>query len=81
MDYLPIEATEGGKDVHVVIITDHFTQYPQVVVTSSQTAKCSAQVLWDQSIVYYGLPESIVSDQVQNFESDCITELCKLAKV
>ena len=26
MDYLMIEANEGGKDVHILVITDHFTQ-------------------------------------------------------
>ena len=25
MDYLTIEATEDGKDVHILVITDHFT--------------------------------------------------------
>ena len=25
MDYLTIEANEGGKDVYIVVITDHFT--------------------------------------------------------
>ena len=25
MDYLTIEANEGGKDVHILVITDHFT--------------------------------------------------------
>ena len=25
MDYLTIEATEGGKDSHILVITDHFT--------------------------------------------------------
>ena len=25
MDYLTIEATEGGKDVHILIITNHYT--------------------------------------------------------
>ena len=25
MDYLTIEATEGSKDVHILVITDHFT--------------------------------------------------------
>ena len=25
MDYLTIEANQGGKDVHIVVITDHFT--------------------------------------------------------
>ena len=32
-------------------------------------------------MVHYGLPESIVSDQGQNFESDLIFKLYKLAKV
>ena len=25
MDYLTIEATEGGKDIHILVITNHFT--------------------------------------------------------
>ena len=54
--------------------------YTQALLTSSQTAKCTAQALWDQFEIYYGLPEGIVSDQGQNFESDLISELCKLAK-
>ena len=47
LDYLTIEMTEVGKDVHILIITDHFTRYAQALVTSSQTAKCTAQVLRD----------------------------------
>ena len=39
MDYLTIEANEGGKDVHIPVLTDYFTQYAQGIVTSSQTAK------------------------------------------
>ena len=34
MDYLTIEATEGGKDIHILVITDHFTRYAQAIVTS-----------------------------------------------
>ena len=25
MDYLTIEVTEGGKDIYILVITDHFT--------------------------------------------------------
>ena len=81
LDYLTIKVTEDGKDVPMLIITDHFTWYTQAQVTSSQTAKCTAQTLWDGFIVHYGLLESTVSDQGQNFKIDLITELCKLAKV
>ena len=47
LDYLMIKAIEGGKDVHVLVITDHFMQYVQALVTSLQTAECTVQALWD----------------------------------
>ena len=45
LDYLTTEVTEEGKNVHVFIITDHFMRYAQALVTSSQTAKYTAQTL------------------------------------
>ena len=32
MDYLMIEANEGGKDVHILVITDHYTWYAQAIL-------------------------------------------------
>ena len=81
LDNIIIEVTEGGKDVHGLIITDHFTRQTQALVTSSRTDKGTAQDLWHCFVVHYGLPKSIVSDQGQNFRSNLISELCKLAKV
>ena len=81
MDYLTIEANEGGKDVHILVITDHFTWYTQAIVTSSQTAKCTAQNLWDEFIIHYGLPEKILTHQGCNFESNLLKALCEIAQV
>ena len=82
MDYLTIEAMEGGKDIHILVITDHFTRYAQAIVTSLQTAKCTAQNLWDKFIVHYGLPEKILTDQGHNLEeSDMLKALCVIAQV
>ena len=80
LDYLRDEVTESGKDVHLLIITDHFMWYTEAVVTSLHTAKFRAQALWDTFMVNYGISESIVSDQSQNFESNFMAELCKLPK-
>ena len=63
MDYLTIKVNEGGKDVHILVITNHFTYYVQGIITSSQRAKCTAQNLWDKFLVHYGLPEKILTDQ------------------
>ena len=81
MDYLTIEAMEGGKDIHILVITDHFTRYAQAIVTSLQTAKCTAQNLWDKFIVHYSLPEKILTDQGHNFESNLLKALCEIAQV
>ena len=80
MDYLMIEANECGKDVHILVITNHFTWYAKAIVTSSQTAKCTAQNLWDKFIVHYGLPEKLLTDQGCNFESDLLKALCDQVK-
>ena len=81
MDYLTIEMNEDVKDVYILVITNHFTHYAQDIVTSSQTAKCTAQNLWCKFIVHYGFPEKILTDQGHNFESDMLKELCELDQV
>ena len=78
MDYFTIEANEGGKDVHILVIMDQFTCYAQA--TSSQTVRCTAQNLWDKFIVHYGLPVKMLTDQGHNFESHLLRELCELAQ-
>ena len=47
LDNIMIKVAEGGKDVHVLVIMDHFMSYAQALVTLSHTAKCTAQALWD----------------------------------
>ena len=34
VEYQTIEATEDGKDVQILINTDHFMQYAQALITS-----------------------------------------------
>ena len=35
MDYLTIQANEGGKDVNILVITDHLMHYVQAIITRS----------------------------------------------
>ena len=79
MDYLTIEASEGGKDVQNLVITEHFTQYAQA--TSLQIAKCTVQNLWDKFIVHYGLLEKFLTDQGHTFDSNLLKVLCEIAQV
>ena len=43
MDFCIIELGKTGKDVNILVVTDHFTLYTQAFITPSQTAQVLAQ--------------------------------------
>ena len=47
-------------------------------VIRTKTDQMTAKTLWDKFIVHYGLPEKILMDQGQNFESQLVADLCEL---
>ena len=77
INYLCLEPGKG-KEENVLVVTDHFTQFAQAYVTQSQMAQTTAKVLWDNFTAHYGQLEKILLDQGRNFESELITELCRL---
>ena len=80
IDFLTIGSKKDpNKDINVLVITDQFTCYAQMFVTSSQTA--IVVTLYKEYFVHYGWPDKLHSDQASNFESKVIAELCKIAQV
>jgi transposase InsO family protein len=77
IDFLTLEHSKGGHH-NILVITEHFTRFAQAISTRNQTAKTTAQTLFDSFIVHYGIPQQIHSDQGANFESKVVKELCTL---
>ena len=80
MDFWSIEPSKGNIE-NVLVSTDHFTRCAQAYASKTQTAQATAKLLWENFIRHYGFPEKFLSDQGRNFESELISELCKLAQV
>lgn len=80
LDFLTLETSKGGYE-NVLVITDHFTRYAQAIPTKNQTAKTTADVLFNNFIIHYGIPKKIHTDQGANFESNLIKELCEITGV
>lgn len=80
IDFLSLEP-DSRDTRNILVITDHFTKYAQAYPTRDQTAKTVAMVLWENFISHYGFPRRIHSDQGACFESELVTELCKLSGI
>ena len=81
MDYLTTEHGRTGRDVNILIITDHYSRFAQAVQTTNQTSHTTAQAAYNHFFSKYGFPEKIVTDQGTNFESHLFKNLCKVANI
>lgn len=75
MDFITLKPSKGNIQ-NVLVLTDHFTKYAVAVQTKNQTAKTTADAIFNHCIVHYGLPQRQHSDQGVNFCSKIISELC-----
>ncbi len=80
MDYLTLETAKGGYS-NILVITDHFTKFSQAIPTKNQTAKTTADAIYNNFILNFGIPSKLHSDQGANFESDIIKELCNITGI
>ena len=77
IDFLSLEPSKGGFE-NVLVITDHFTRYALAIPTKDQSARTTAETLFNGFIVHYGIPMTLFSDQGQNFNGKVINELCRI---
>ena len=77
IDFTVLEPAADGRE-NVLVMTDVFTKFTCAVPTRDQKATRTAKVLVKEWFFRYGIPLTIHSDQERNFESEVISELCRL---
>ena len=82
VDYIGMEVTIATQEKPVIksvlVVVDHFTQYVQAFVTRNQTARTTAQVLYNEYFSVFGFPQRLMSDQGTRFTSKVIKAMCSL---
>ena len=78
MDFLgPIQPESPNGNKYVLVMTDAFTKWTEVVALPNQTAETTCRALMDKIVLYHGPPKIIVTDRGSNFTSQLFNNLCK----
>lgn len=65
----------------MLVVTDHFTKFAMAIPARNKTTKTRAEAFYNNFIGHNGISTRLHSDQVANFESDMIKELCVLTNM
>ena len=74
---MDLPQTEDGNK-HVVVVQDLFTKWPFVFPVPDQRAARIAQLIAEEIIPWFGVPEALLSDHGANLISHLLLDLCKL---
>ena len=74
-----VESESGMK--HILMFTDHFTKWCEMIPTKDQTAATVAQCYIDKIFCRYGCSETLISDRAKNFLSDVVKQINDLLNV
>ena len=70
------ESTAGNS--FILVISDYFTRWVEAFGIPNQAATTVASKITEQFFFRFGLPEQLHSDQGRNFESEVVSEVCKI---
>ena len=80
-DFLgPLPVTRRGNRF-ILLLTDHFTKYVEIIPVPDMTAEVCANKILNEFISRWGCPLSIHSDQGRTYESEIFRQLCRMLEI
>ena len=76
LDFLHLDRCSGGYQ-YLLALIDHFSNFVWVYPTTNKSAKTTADRLYNDFMLRYGLPGKILHDQGKEYENDSFSQLSK----
>lgn len=77
----PIQPHSPLGNNYILVITDYFTKWVEVLPLNSTSVLVTAKALIDRVVLYHGPPKTIVTERGSNFTSRLFTSLCTALQV
>ncbi len=65
----------------MLVVEDYFTKFVNLYPLPNQSAQTVAHCLFDDYVLFHGIPETLHTDQGHQFEAEVVQTLCRLLKI
>ena len=79
-DIMELPVTNSGNR-YVLIFQDYLTKWPMVYPIPDQKSQRIAKIIVNEIILFFGVPESLLSERGTNLLSNLMLDLCDLLRV
>ena len=80
MDFLHSDKSSVGYE-YLLVVTDLFTKFTQVYATRNKEGKTAADRFYNDFILKFGLPGTILHDQGKEFDNHLFRQLSQLCSI
>ncbi|XP_070052390.1 uncharacterized protein [Nicotiana tomentosiformis] len=77
----PIEPTASNGHMFILVAIDYFTKWVEAASYKAITKKVVADFVRDRIVCRFGVPESIITDNAANLNSDPMKSMCETFKI
>ncbi|XP_070037141.1 uncharacterized protein [Nicotiana tomentosiformis] len=77
----PIEPATSNGHIFILVAINYFTKWVEVASYKVVTKKVITDFIWDHIVCRFGVPESIITDNAYNLNSDLMKTMCETFKI
>ena len=76
----PLKTSQSGKK-YIIVVTDAFTKYMELIAIPDKQAETVATALFTRWLCRHGLPAEIMSDGGKEFSNEIVNKMLKMMNI